>query len=372
MREYGSEHPAIVLPDGYFDKLSDLEREIMFLRSGREALLMAALAVKDSKSLKNYEENINPPSPNSSAPVILFPAYCCWSMSAPFEKAGWKVVYYRLNEDLTVDTDYLNELIGHIKAEMILTMNYFGSARTDAAVRLAKESGLIVIEDFSHCTFSLKQIFNPEVDIYVSSLRKSVGICDGSIIISKQKMAEQYIQKNVADFAEKRYVAQTDKRLYTWNKNQEIKKSFLSTIRECEGIIDEFSAVRPISERAKKMLALVNGEEIAYARRENMRHLYARLNGVGNQLKLVPGLERCFDGAPFSLPILVENRDEVQRELACKGVFTQWLWPLCEEAMKICPVSREMNDKMLSVPIDQRFSWDDIEEIADIIIESVS
>ena len=243
MREYGSEHPAIVLPDGYFESLGELGREIMYLRSGREALLMAGIAACDKKEK-----------------VILFPAYCCWSMSAPFEKEGYQVVYYRLNEDLTVDLDYLKELMGRVKADAILTMNYYGSAKTDDAVRLAKENGLVVIEDFSHCTFSIKQIFNPEVDIYVSSIRKSVGVCDGSIILSKEKMPEQYIQEEVKDFADKRFVAQTDKRLYTWRKDQEKKQAFLGTIRECEGIIDEFTAVRPISERAKKMLAQVNGE----------------------------------------------------------------------------------------------------------------
>lgn len=355
MREYGSEHPAIVLPDGYFESLGELGREVMYLRSGREALLMAGIAACDKKEK-----------------VILFPAYCCWSMSAPFEKTGYRVVYYRLNEDLTVDLDYLKELMGRVKADAILTMNYYGSAKTDDAVRLAKENGLVVIEDFSHCTFSIKQIFNPEVDIYVSSIRKSVGVCDGSIILSKEKMPEQYIQEEVKDFADKRFVAQTDKRHYTWSKDQEKKQEFLGTIRECEGIIDEFTDVRPISERAKKMLVQVNGEEIAYARRENMKHLWSRLNGV---VRMVLGLERSFEkegSSPFSLPILVENRDEVQGMLARRGVYTQWLWPLCDEAMAICPVSKEMNEKMLSVPIDQRFSWDDIEEIANIIIEVVS
>ena len=354
MREYGSEHPAIVLPDGYFESLGELGREIMYLRSGREALMMAGIAACDKKEK-----------------TILFPAYCCWSMSAPFEKVGYKVVYYRLNEDLTVDLDYMKELMGRVKADAILTMNYYGSAKTDDAVRLAKENGLVVIEDFSHCTFSIKQIYNPEVDIYVSSIRKSVGVCDGSIILSREKMPEQYIQEEVKDFADNRFVAQTDKRHYTWSKDQEKKQEFLGTIRECEGIIDEFTAVRPISERAKKMLAQVNGEEIAYARRENMRHLWARLNG---NVRMVPGLERSFEkegSSPFSLPILVENRDEVQGKLARRGVYTQWLWPLCDEAMAICPVSKEMNEKMLSVPIDQRFSWDDIEDIADVIIDVI-
>lgn len=356
MREYGSEHPAIVLPDRYFEKLSELRREVLFLRSGREALLLTAL-----KGIEGRE---------GKESIILFPAYCCWSMSAPFEKAGWKLVYYRLNEDLTVDTDYLSQLLKTHKPQAVLTMNFYGSACTDEAVRMVKEfdENIKVIEDFTHCTFSVRKIFNLQVDVYVSSIRKSVGVCDGSVILSKEPMPKQYIQKEQKDFADKRFVAQTEKMRYTWSKDQEKKQEFLGTIRECEGIINEFTVVRLISERVVQMLRMVNGQEIAFARRENMKHLWSLLNG---KVEMVLGLERCFDGSPFSLPILVDNRDEVQSALAKKGVYTQLLWPICEEAQAFCPVSKMMDARMLSVPIDQRYSWDDMEDIASIIIDEV-
>lgn len=354
MREYGSEHPAIVLPDGYFDKLNNLEREVTYLRSGREALLLSAIAASDAKEK-----------------AILFPAYCCWSMSAPFEKAGWKIVYYRLNKDLTVDTGYLSQLLEEHKPQAVLTMNFYGSASTDAAVKIVKlfDEKIQVIEDFSHCTFSIRKIFNEKVDMYVSSIRKSIGVCDGAVILSKKPLPKQYIQEELNEFADKRFVAQTEKMRYTWSKDQEKKNEFLGSIRECECIINGFNAVRPISERAMKMLQIVNGEEIAFARRENMKHLWSLLNG---KVEMVPGIERCFDSSPFSLPILVDNRDEVQTSLAKRGVYSQLLWPICEEAQSVCPVSAMMNARMLSVPIDQRYTWDDIEDIASIIIDVVN
>ena len=356
MREFGSEHPAVSLPDGYFDSWQDFGREIIYLRCGREALMYAGINACDIKDK-----------------VILFPAYCCWSMSAPFEKVGYKVVYYRLNEDLTVDLEYLGVLLKTYKPQAVLTMNYYGSASTKEAVALVKafDEDMQVIEDFSHCTFCLKNIYDEQVDYYVSSIRKSIGVCDGAVLLSKKLTNKEYIQSELADFADKRFVAQSDKKRYTWSKDQEKKQAFLGTIRECEGLIDEFSAVHPISERAKNMLAMVNGEEIAFARRENMRHLWTRLNG---KIRMIPGLERSFEkegSSPFSLPILVDKRDDIQLALAKKGVYTQWLWPLCEEAMSICSVSKVMNEKMLSVPIDQRFSWDDIEDISDIICDVV-
>lgn len=350
MREYGSEYPAIVLPDGYFDSLNSLDRDVVFLRSGREALFFAAKSVE------------------TTTRVILFPAYCCWSMSAPFEMAGWRVIYYRLNADLTVDINYLKDLITGSGADAVLTMNFYGSANTDAAVSVAKSNGLIVIEDFSHCTFSLKKIFNPAVDIYISSIRKSVGVCDGAILLSKEPMHKQYIEEAHPEFFERRHSAQVNKRRYSLSKNQKCKDSFLSDIRDCECILNKFTSVRSISSLGLKILSMLNGEEIAYARRENMKHLMALLDG---KVSTIRGIERCLDGAPFSLPIIVENRDKVQRKLADAGVYAPVLWPICEEARKVCNVSAMMSDCMLSIPVDQRYDWDDMEEIAHRIIEIV-
>ena len=354
MREYGSEYPAIILPDGCFESLRELGREISYLRSGREALLLAAITCRESREKTS---------------VILFPAYCCWSMSAPFEKADWKIVYYRLNEDLTVDIDYLKQLLKREKPQAVLTMNFYGSASTNEAVNAVKnfDEKVVVIEDFSHCTFSIKQIHNPQVDIYVSSIRKSIGVCDGSVILSKIPVKKEYIQEEVKDFADTRYAAQKEKERYKWTNDQEKKREFLRGICEGESIINEFEAVRPFSERTKQMLQQVNGYEIAYARRENMRHLIRLLKGGG--IRMVPGLEHCLDGAPFSLPILVEKRDEVQQMLAKEGVYAPVLWPICEEAQKVCSVSKIMGDQMLSIPIDQRYDWNDMELIAERILK---
>lgn len=355
MREFGSEHPAIALPDGYFASLEGLGRKITYLRSGREALLLTAMAASAGRKDK----------------IILLPAYCCWSMSAPFEKAGWKIFYYRLQEDLTIDIDYLQSLLVEYKPQAVLTMNFYGSASTDRAVKRVKvyDKRITVIEDFSHCTFSIKQMINADVDMYVSSIRKSIGICDGSIILSKEMMPTIYIQEGGIEFSDQRYEAQMEKLRYAWSCNQEAKQDFLSVIRSCEGIINEFTTVHPISERAKQMLLLVNGEEIAYARRQNMKHLISLLKGV---VRMVPGIERSLDGAPFSLPILVENRDDVQIKLAKSGVYAPVLWPICEEAQQVCVISKMMGEQMLSIPMDQRYDWNDIENIAEIVKRCVS
>lgn len=353
MREFGSEHSSILLPDGYFNSLNELGLNL-YLRSGREALLYIATMAK----------------PSGMKPVILFPAYCCWSMSAPFEKAGWRLIYYRLNDDLTVDVGNLNRLLIYYQPQAVLTMNFYGAAYTNSAVKAVKEydKDCIVIEDFSHCTFSIKQIYNEQVDFYVSSIRKSIGVCDGAVVIGKTKFDLDIIEEENTELSDLRYVGQKLKGQYAYTKQIDDKDSYLADIREGEAILNDFSKVYPITNRARMMLQCINAEEMCYARKKNFEHLYRILYGKVN---MPNGIYTAVDGVPFSLPILVDDRDHVQKSFAQKGLYAPVLWPICDEARKACVVSAEMADKMLSIPIDQRYDYDDIEDIAKIILEEI-
>lgn len=350
MREYGSEHPAVILPDGYFETFQTFGH-CTWLRSGREALYLVALSIKGNKQV----------------PTILLPAYCCHSMVDPFEKAGWKVVYYRLNEDLTADMDYLTHLLVTVKPTAALTMNYYGAAFTKDAV-LNIKSGYpecLCIEDFSHCTFSLKEIYNPQVDYYVTSIRKSIGVCDGAVIISHKAFDENCVEEGETEFVSARRDCQKLKLQYNYSQKADKKKIFFPELRRQEGELDNFSGVHRISKTGEAMLKTVNGEIVRYARQKNMMHLLERLSG---KVESVHGIERCVEGAPFSFPILVENRDEVQKKLAKQGVYAPVLWPIADEARAVCTVSAKMADMMLSLPIDQRYNYDDIEDIASIVL----
>ena len=351
MREFGSEHSLMALPDGYFKSLEEFAKECTYLRSGREALLYVSLNCK----------------PKGKIPIILFPAYCCWSMSAPFEKLGWQVIYYRLNENLSVNLNYLKELLKEMKPDAILTMNFYGIASTDKTIAIVKKiyPKCVAIEDFSHCTFSIKGIFNKEVDYYVSSIRKSIGICDGAVVLSRSKMDKNFINPADSYFCNVRYEAQLEKSRYTFTKNQENKKAFINNFYKGEDILNHFDKVHAISKIGKKMLKAVNGEEISFTRRENFGHLMKKLSGKVN---LIQGVEKASQGVPFSMPVLVEDRDGVQKKLAQGGVYASVLWPIADEARRICPVSAYVADHMLSIPVDQRYDYDDIEEIGNLVI----
>lgn len=353
MREYGSEHPAVLLPDRYFESFEKYGK-CTWLRSGREALYLVAL-------------NLNP---DKNQPVVLMPAYCCHSMVDPFVKAGWKIVYYQLYNDLKVDLQNLFALLVNKRPRAVLTMNFYGSASTRAAIDTIKTEfpECICIEDFSHCTFSISEIYNEKVDYYVTSIRKSVGVCDGSVIISKAPLDETIVEDNESEFMAARRDCQKLKAKYTYSQDATQKNIFFTELRKQEGELDSFTGVHRISSTGKEMLKVLNGGMIRYARQQNMKHI---LDLLGGKVESIPGIESCLSGVPFSLPILVKNRDEVQQKLAKRGVYAPVLWPICDEARAICPVSARMADEILSIPIDQRYNYDDIEDIAKIVLETV-
>ena len=353
MREYGSEHPAVILPDGYFESFNE-KGHCTWLRSGREALHLVALNKKS----------------DTQRPIILMPAYCCHSMVDPFLKAGWSVEFYPLNEDLTADVQILYMLLTSRHPEAVLTMNYFGSASTKPTVDCVKtvSSSCVCIEDFSHCTFGLSHIFNPEVDYYISSIRKSVGVCDGAVIICKKPLDESLVLDAETDFSVTRKNVQTIKWRYNYSQDAGLKTAFLNHLRMKESELDAFEGVHRISNDAKKQLACLNGSEIALARRVNMKHMLELTKG---KVETVPDIEKCINGAPFSFPIMTGNRDEVQKKLAERGVYAPVLWPISDAARATCSVSARMADLMLSIPIDQRYNYDDIEDVAKIILETI-
>lgn len=351
MREFGSEHPTVCLPDDYFKNLTRFGI-CTWLRSGREALYLIALSLNATRN----------------RPIILMPAYSCHSMIDPFEKAGWEVVYYSLNENLSVSLEHLNTLLLTTNPTAALIMNFFGSVPTNETVSLIKTIApqCVCIEDFSHCTFSFPMIYNPQVEYYVSSIRKSVGVCDGAVIVSQLPLDESYILEGETQFTQIRSKYQKIKGFYLYTHDESSKKDFLQNLHNQEDLLNDLSTIHHVSEEGWKMLMILNGEYIRYARQKNMEHLYRLLNG---KVKIVSGVEKSISGAPFSFPILVDNRDIVQKQLAERGVYAPVLWPISDKAKLVCPVSTKMSSMMLSLPIDQRYNYDDIELISQIVLD---
>ena len=258
-------------------------------------------------------------------------------------------------------------------------MNFYGMAPTDSAVETVKRllPDCICIEDFSHCLFSLPEIFNSDVDFYAASIRKSLGVCDGAVVVSNKELNTESITPQDNAFADSRHSAQEMKKLYGITHDDSLKQSFRESLGAAEHELDMFSEIHAMSRSAQTMLKTINAKQTAETRRINLGHLVSIVRNIPN-IKLLDGMtDITFDKrgrgtAYFSLPILTDNRDAWQKELASQGLYCPVLWPIDEAARATCRISAEMSDRMLSVPIDQRYDFEDIEQIGRIISQTAN
>lgn len=350
MREFGSEFNINYARDYFFDNLAKLKPYFSYTRSGREAIALAAAAIGPG--------------------VVLMPTYCCWSMELPFEWFGNRVEYYRLNPDLSVDISFLKEQIEKYSPVCVLLVNFFGFVPTRDTAAFIKNNypSINIIEDFTHSLFNICEI-DSNIDEYVASIRKSVGVPDGGLILSSLPLQLDLLRGGESPFVSLHKIAGRQKTCYGYSADIDLKKQFRLVQAEAgQSIKDKFEMFH-ISDEAKSIVEHTIVDNVRFARSENYKHLYSKISALkGINVLFAPSSDNV---APFMMVILVENRDSIQSVLAKNGVYAQLLWPLKDRAKEICPVSKYMEEHMLALPIDQRYNWDDIEEMGDRIIKVV-
>lgn len=353
MREFGSEFHALSLPENFFESFTQKFVDYVYLRSGRESLGYVA-------------ENIE-----SGRKVILIPAYHCESMVKPFTQRGWTVYFYALKNNLSIDISSLSQMIREFCPSTVLTMNYFGISPTDEAIHFIKKSwqDIIVIEDFTHCAFSLNRIYNRSVDYYIASIRKWLGIFDGALVLST-KILENKPGFRYNKFIDLRQKAQKEKADYLITGDAATKEHFRKTLSKAEQALNDYASINCISPNSMKLLYNVNVPDLIFRRKQNMLHL---LSGLKSESSLIflDNIDDAALGCPFSLPVLLRKRDLRQKIFASKGLYTQVLWPIEKASRMICDNSANMADNMLALPIDQRYDFCDMEDIIRIVKESL-
>lgn len=346
MKEFGSEFHLSYMRDDYFENLSKKYRYSVYLKTGREALLLAAKTIKGKK-------------------VILMPAYCCWSMEASFIQERFKIIYYKLNEDLTVNIKYISQLLEKYHPNIVLTMNYFGFTSTADVIKHIKQydANIAIIEDFSHCLFDFDSIYNSQVDYYIASIRKSIGVPDGALYLSNKYADNIEIKSSNDVYTSIRINGGRLKTLYQYTISE--KEQFYSCFSKAATMLKEETPIyiHRMSDASHHIINHTYVEACRLARNFNYEHLYEKL--CNNKALILPFSPQKMHTSPFTLPVIVENRDAVQTILAQYSVYAPVLWPINSEASKLCNVSRYFAEKMLAIPIDQRYDYYDIEEIGD-------
>lgn len=349
IKEFGYEYDAIRNDELWSKTKGRITKEhfmgAMCFRSGRDTLKAIA---------REYEPTI-----------ALLPALSCDSMVLPFEMYGHRVRYYELNPDYSINLESFKSA-ANIAGEktLFLYMDYFGiSAIDDTELCKLKRnySGLTFIEDRTHNLLAQRESeFEP--DFIMASLRKWINIPDGGLLWSKKELRNCNFSIDTS-FSEKRLEAQCMMHEFLKTGHQETKTYYRNIFSSVSSIIDTDIEPGLMSAYAYELAKNTDLVNIKTCRNENATTLIDELKKGGVTLiKMPQGISDLY------VPVLVKNRDDMQRKLSSIGIFCTVIWPLNSEQKKTCQVAMYTQEHMLAIYCDQRYTKEDMKYIASNIV----
>ncbi|MCD8035981.1 MAG: aminotransferase class I/II-fold pyridoxal phosphate-dependent enzyme [Clostridiales bacterium] len=300
---------------------------------------------------------------------VLVPSYSCISVISGFTN-GVKPVFYAVHDDFTIDLEDLESKITSNTGAIYIT-NYFGHLLTDEAaaeiLRLKEKYGLLVIEDNTQSLFSGDLKVG---DYALCSIRKWFPVPDGGVIYSKNSLDVFDVKGFVKDSK------QCDK-LYPQTLKSMVIKGLVdypvSKIADLFAVVeqelDEYAnngEIFLMSDFTRFVYTCNSVPDMIKTRQENERYLRSLIKSPYLRNAL-PHLED--NECPFNMPMYCTCRDEMWQYLVDNfEIYPSVLWRthLYDEVNTI-GCTAKMGREILSLPIDQRYTKEDMENMAEAV-----
>lgn len=346
--EYGSEfdwESSTAYVEDDFNSHYIKSKSAYRFRSGRDALKAVAQQYK-----KTHD-------------TVLLPVLCCESMVTPFSVNGYEISFYKLKENLTADEEDLKSKMSD--TTLVVYMSYFGIEPFgyDFLQTLKRDYPKAkFVEDRTHTPLFNNADFL--ADVVVVSIRKWLAIADGGLIFSKDEFKENYSAD--LKFSDLRKTAMKKKSEFLQSGNEKLKEEFRMLLGEAGELLDVSPNPYGMTGASAEQLLETDFDGIYEQRVKNVHTLRDGLQPLADCGRL-GFITTAPEKSTLYFPILIKNRDNVQKALAEKSVFCPVIWPVPEQARNICPNSEYVADNMLAIPCDQRYAQEDMLRIVEII-----
>ena len=312
---------------GYFElelpnRGSFLHDDGTLLNSGRNALEYVLRALGDVKRL-------------------FIPYYICDVIIEPLEKLGVPYIFYHINSDLELDN-----LPTLQRGEYLLYANYFG-IKDEYVQKLTNHYGCQLIVDNVQAWFA--KPLQETSSIY--SPRKYVGVPDGGVAYCSKSIDEKAFEQ---DFSFDRF-SHLLKRI-----DNGLAEGYVDFKANSSQLVGQ--PIKRMSELTRRMLSSIDFEEIKNRRRKNFEYLHEHLRNTN--LFEVPSMDTF--ACPMVYPYLVEDSTLRQR-LISNNVLVATYWPNVMQWVKEGVLESRLAEKLLPLPIDQRYGEREMKVICDIV-----
>lgn len=270
---------------------------------------------------------------------IYLPYYTCDVVLEPLKKSGAGYEFYHINEAFEpLFHKKLNE------GEALLYTNYFG-LQQHVAENLAQLYPRLIIDN-AQAFFSAPV---PGSDTFYSA-RKFFGVPDGA-----------YVYTDVHPDLELKQDCSFTRTSHLLKRMDCGAEAGYAEFRNNEDLLIN-QQICKMSELTQRLLEGVDYQEVLKRRKENFRYLHALLRTM-NKL--------CFDisldAVPMVYPFYTDYPD-LRKKLTENRVYVATYWPnVFEWCEKDC-LEYKLSEHLLPLPVDQRYGKEDMEYIAEIIM----
>jgi perosamine synthetase len=319
---------------------------------------------------------------------VLIPSYNCGSEIDPFIKHGVKLNAYKIDLNCEIDIDDFEKRINK-RTQLVYVTHYFGfPQRIDRIKQICDHYNLFLIEDCALSLFSNNNQSKIGItgDASIFSLPKTLPLPDGGVLqINNPKLLnEKWITMNPKKKAVLKSLLPILKSSLI-NKFHFYHQSIIKNEKDNSNVIignlrkempnsyyyDLNLNDRRISKFSNNLLKTFNYKDVILKRQNNYRYM---MNILGNNSKIKLLFKEITDETcPLSFPIIVENREYINRELNKCGILTRNWWAGFHPYINWndYPEACLLKNKILPLPIHQNLDCSQIEHICTKILELV-
>lgn len=312
---------------------------------------------------------------------VLIPSYICPSLYEYIKSKSLQVSIYPVDCRLRVRLDYLEGMIhpGSCDAAIIV-IDYFGVVSNDEDVKAIKTSFpyLTIIRDYSHNPYKIlsPQARNEEI-ISFASLRKFFPFPDGGI--SNIKGVGIGESNPLSLGATVQIASKCLRSLYLKTPNESIEwveDLYLGLHELAEQMLDSGETGMGISNFTLSLLQHLDLGSFKKARKSNYNHLRSALLSCNQEIDLTLAQELPSGQVPYMLPLLFRDktiRDLVKNNLHQNHIYCPILWKQdSDESHSIDENSLSISDRILCLPVDQRYTGSDMMKIFETLMVCIT
>jgi aspartate aminotransferase-like enzyme len=285
---------------------------------------------------------------------VLLPDYLCESVVEAVKKSNIDLEFYQINYDLSIDIENLQSKL--TSSSIVLLINYFGCVDIAQQIKMVRSinAKACIISDNVQGFYAMPQTV--ESDFSFTSFRKIFAVPDGALVATSRSGLENANDENT-------FVANKIAGGVLKHRSKEVAMDdslYLNFLNNGERLIDENYNSRA-SEFSKLLFGGLNLEAIGKRRKQNATYVLKGLKEMG----LEPLFSNFENYVPLFVPIRLENRDAIRKQMFSKNIFCPIHWP--SPAGFDLARRTELAKSELSLIVDQRYDENDMQRMLDIL-----